>query len=325
VKRREFIAGLSSTAVCPVVARAQQPALPVIGLLHPESLGTSADQVAAFRKGLSETGRVEGRNVAIEYRFADGKNNQMPALAADLVRRPVTVIAAGSDAAALAAKAATATIPVVFRVGVDPVLFGLVASLNRPGGNLTGVTSLGIELVPKRLELFREMVPNATVMAALSNPTNPGAEAVMRGMRQAARALGLQIHDLHASTERDFDMVFATLDELRAGGLLINGDAVFVSRRAELMGLALRHAMPTISQFREFPAAGGLMSYGANIRETYRLAGVYVGRILNGAEPADLPVQQATTIDLVINVKTAKALGLTIPETLLATADEVIQ
>jgi putative tryptophan/tyrosine transport system substrate-binding protein len=190
---------------------------------------------------------------------------------------------------------------------------------------LTGLTSRGIELVPKRLELFREVVPNVTVMATLSNPTNPGAEAIMRGVRQAARALGLQIHDLHASTERDFEMVFATLDELRAGGLLISDDPFLMSRRAELTGLALRHAMPTISQFREFPAAGGLMSYGTNIRETYRLAGVYVGRILNGAKPADLPVQQVTTIELVINVKTAKALGLTVPNTLLVSADEVIE
>jgi putative ABC transport system substrate-binding protein len=325
VRRREFIAGLGSAAALPIAARAQQPRLPVIGLLHPDSSGTSADQVSAFRKGLSETGHVEGRNVTIEYRFAEGRNYQMPALAADLVRRPVTVIAASSDAGALAAKAATATIPVVFRVGIDPVQFGLVASLNRPSGNLTGVTTLGIELAPKRLELFREVVPGATVLGVLSNPTNPGAEAVMKGVQQAARALGLQTHVLHASAERDFDTVFATLTELRADGLVINGDAVFMNGRAPLMRLALRHAMPTMSQFRELTANGGLMSYGANIEETYRLAGVYVGRILHGAKPADLPVEQATKIELVVNLKTAKALSLTIPETLLATADEVIQ
>jgi len=326
IRRREFITLLGGAAAArPLAAPAQQPAMPVIGLLHPESPGTSADQVAAFRKGLSETGHVEGRNVAIEYRFAEGRNSQMPVLAADLVRRQVTIIAASSDAAALAAKAATTTIPVVFRVGVDPVEFGLVTSLNRPGGNLTGVTSLGIELAPKRLELFHEMVPSATVMGALTNPTNPGAEAVMRGVKQAARALGLQIHVLHASAERDFDTVFATLTELPAGGLLINADAVFMSGSAQLMRLALRHAMPTISQFREFPANGGLMSYGANIEETHRLAGVYVGRILNGAKPADLPVEQATKIELVINLKTAKAFGLTVPPSLLAIADEVIE
>jgi putative ABC transport system substrate-binding protein len=325
IRRREFITLLGGAAGWPLAARAQQPAMPVVGLLHPESPGTSADQVAAFREGLSEAGRVEGRNMAIEYRFAEGRNDQMPALAAELVRQPVAVIAASSNAAALAAKAATATIPVVFRVGIDPVQRGLVASLNRPGGNLTGVTSLGIELAPKRMELFREMLPNATVLAALSNPTNPGAEAAMRGVRQAARALGLQVHVLQASAEREFDTVFATLAELRPAGLLIEADPVFTSGDAQLAGLALRHAMPTISQFREFPAAGGLMSYGGNLRETFRLAGVHVGRILNGAKPADLPVQQATKIELVINLKTAKTLGLAVPQTLLVAADEVIE
>jgi putative tryptophan/tyrosine transport system substrate-binding protein len=275
---------------------------------------------------LSETGYVEGRNVAIEYRWADGQNNRMPSLAADLVRRQVTVIVAlGGIASAVAAKAATTTIPIVFAIGVDPVEAGLVTSMNRPGGNLTGVTDLNVELVPKRLELLHALVPTTTIVAALVNPTNPNAKTLSGDLQAAARTLGLQPHVLHASTERDFDTVFATLVQLRAGALLIGGDGFFSSRSEKLATLALRHAVPTIYQTREFAAAGGLMSYGANRAEDYRLAGIYIGKILKGAKPADLPVQQPTKFELVINQKTAKALGLKIPDTLRFTADEVIE
>jgi putative tryptophan/tyrosine transport system substrate-binding protein len=319
MKRRDFIAGLGSAAAWPLVARAQQPAMPVVGCLNLAPPGLSADRLRVFRQGLSETGYVEGRSVAVEYRFAQDDLDRLPELAADLVRRRVAVIAApGSVAATYAAKAATATIPVVFQTGVDPVEAGLVASLNRPGGNITGVTTLGIEVGAKRLELLHELVPTASIVAFLVNPAPRTVESQSRGMQAAARILGLQLHVLHASAERDFEAVFANLAQLRAGGLVI-------SRSEQLAALALRYAVPTIFQYREFVAAGGLMSYGGNLADATRLVGVYTGRILKGEKPADLPVQQGTKVVLTINMKTAKALGLTIPITLFGRADEVIE
>jgi putative tryptophan/tyrosine transport system substrate-binding protein len=326
VKRRTFIAALGSAAAWPVVARAQQPAMPVIGFLSARAAGEDAYLLTAFHQGLKEAGYVEGRNVAIEYRWAEGQYDRLPALAADLVRRKVTVIVAtGALSAALAARAATTIIPTVFQVGNDPVQVGLVPSLNRPGGNLTGVTTLAAELMPKRLELLHEVVPGATVVAALLNPTNPNAETFSRDLQAAALTLGLRLHILHASTQRGFDTAFATLVQLRAGGLVIASDSFFTSRSEQLAALALRNAVPAIYSYREFAAAGGLMSYGGGLTDAHRLAGVYTGRILKGEKPSDLPVQQSTKIELMVNLKTAKALGLTIPETLLAIADQVIE
>jgi putative tryptophan/tyrosine transport system substrate-binding protein len=330
MRRREFITGLGTAAasrtIWPPAARAQQSGMPVIGCLNLASPALSADRLRVFRQGLSETGYVEGQNVVIEYRFAQDDLDRLPELASDLVRRRVAVIAAaGSVAAAHAAKAATATIPIVFQTGVDPVEAGLVVSLNRPGGNITGVTTLGVEVGAKRLELLHELVPTASIVALLVNPAPRTVESQSRGMQASARILGLQLHMLHASAERDFEAVFTNLAQLRAGGLVIGGDAFLISRSEQLAALALRYAVPTIFQYREFVAAGGLMSYGGNLTDATHLVGVYTGRILKGEKPGDLPVQQETKVVLTINMKTAKALGLTIPITLLGRADEVIE
>ena len=325
MKRREFIAVLGGAAAWPVNARAQPSAMPVIGYLGSETPDLFVSRLRAFRQGLSETGYVEGRNVAIEYRWAQGHIDRFPALAADLTRQAVAVIAAAGTQAAAAAKAATTTIPIVFNSGTDPVENGLVASLNRPGGNLTGVSNLNVALEPKRLELMRELLPTTAGMAFLINPTNPRAEAIARDMQDAGRILKVRLHVVHASTEHDFETVFATMAELRAGALVINNDGLFLNRPEQLGALTARHAMPTIFQFREFAAAGGLMSYGGSISDPYRLVGIYAGRILKGEKPADLPVQQSTKVELVLNHKTAKALGLTVPLTLLGRADEVIE
>jgi putative ABC transport system substrate-binding protein len=318
---------LGGTIAWPMAARAQQPAVPVIGYLGSESRDVFAGRLRAFRQGLSETGYVEGDNVAIEYRWADNQRDRFPALLADLVGRKVTVIAAVTGTPpALAAKAATTTIPIVFATAGDPVALGLVASLNRPGGNLTGVATLTVELGPKQLEVLHELVPTATIIALLVNPTNPtNAETLSRDLRAAARTLGLQLHILHASTERDFDAVFASLPRLRAGALVIGSDPFFNSRSQQLAALALRHAMPTMCPFREYAMAGGLISYGNSFADAHRQVGAYTGRILKGEKPADLPIQQSVKVELIINLKTARALGLTLPLTLLGRADEVIE
>ena len=325
MKRRQFITLLGGAAATwPLAARAQQRALPVIGYLSARSSEADAPILAVFRAGLNEAGFVEGQNVAIEYRSAD-QYDRLPALAVDLVRRQVSVIATGGIPAALAAKAATTTIPIVFAVAVNPVEFGLVASLNRPGGNLTGVASLGVEVGPKRLELMRELVPAASIIAVLVNPTNTNADTVSRDLRSAARILGVQVHVLQASTEHEIEVAFASTVQLRTGGLVIGNDPFLTGRIEQLAALALRHAVPTIYQFREFVAAGGLMSYGDSITDRVRLFGVYTGRILKGEKPADLPVQRATKVELIINLKTAKALGITVPQLLLGRADETIE
>jgi putative ABC transport system substrate-binding protein len=325
MRRREVITLLGGAAAWPLAARAQQPAMPVVGFLRPGTAESSTQVNTTFRQGLGESGYTEGRNVAIEYRFAEGQFERLPVLAADLVRRRVTAIAAGGNAAALAAKAATTTIPIVFQTGTDPVEVGFVATLNRPGGNLTGVTSMNLQLGPKLLELVRQLVPTATIFALLVNPANPSqTEILSRDLQAAAGTLGLQLHILRASTDRDFDTVFASLVQLRARGLVISPDAFFTSRSEQLAALALRHGVPTIWNNREL-AAAGLMSYGDSLADQYRQVGVYIGRILKGEKPADLPVQQATKVELIINLKTAKALGLTVPPALLARADEVIE
>ena len=326
MRRRDVITLFGGAAAAwPLAARAQQPRMPVIGYLGAASARGYVAQLAAFRQGLQDAGYVEGRNVAVEYRWADDRYDRLPALAAELVGRQVTVIVASGAAAAPAAKAATTTIPIVFATGADPVAVRLVASLARPGGNLTGVTTLNTELGPKRLELLREAVPTASIVAALVNPSYPAAETQSKDLQAAARTLGLQLHVLHASNERDFDAVFATLVQLRAGGLVIGADTFFNSQSEQFATLALRHAVPAIYQYREFAAAGGLMSYGGSITASYRTVGFYVGRILKGEKPADLPVQQIAKVELIINMKTAKALGLTFPITLLGRADEVIE
>jgi putative tryptophan/tyrosine transport system substrate-binding protein len=326
VRRRDFIKVIAgSTALWPLAVRAQQPAMPVIGFINAAPAQSYGPQLAAFLKGLDEKGYVDGRNVTIEYRWAEGHIDRLPSMAADLVRRQVTVIAATTTPAALAAKAATTTIPIVFTTVGDPVQLHLVTSLNRPGGNVTGVTQLNVEVAPKRLELLHQLVPTASVMALLVNPTNPNSETNTKDLQAAARTLGLELHVVNASTERDFDAVFAKLIQLRAGGLVTGAGDLFSSRSEQLAALALRHAVPTIYQSRDFAVAGGLLSYGTDFRETYRLAGNYTGRVLKGEKPADLPVQQATKVEFYINLKTAKALGLNVPAAMQARADEMIE
>ena len=326
MKRREFITLLGGAATWPLAARAQQPAMPVIGFLRNTAATGSKPIVTAFFQGLKEAGFVDGQSVATEYRWADNQNDRLPALAADLIRRQVAVIVAAGIPAALAAKAATTTIPIAFEVGADPIEAGLVVSLNRPGGNLTGVTTVNVELAPKRLELVHEVLPTTRSIALLVNPTSPfNAERLSTDTQIAARTLGLQLYVLHASTESDFDTVFASLVQMRAGALVINNDAFFLSRIEQLAALTVRHSVPTISAYREFTTAGGLMSYGGSLTDAYRLTGVYAGRILKGDKPADLPIQQATKVELYINQKTAKALGLTMPQALLSRADDVIE
>jgi putative ABC transport system substrate-binding protein len=315
--------------VWPLAARAQQPVMPVIGFLSSYSSSDAFAQrfLAAFHHGLKQAGYVEGQNVAVEYRWAGSEYERLKALAAELVRRRVNVIATGSASlAAIAAKTATTTIPIVFLMGGDPVKLGLVVSLNRPGGNLTGITTLNTEITPKRVEVLREVVPTTTIMAVLVNPTNNPANVEVELRQAEANSLGLQaIHVLQASTEPDLDGVFSTLIQQRAGGLVITADTLFSGKSAQLAALASRHSMPTISPYREFVMAGGLMSYGGSVNELYRLIGVYTGRVLNGENPADLPVQKVTKVELVINLKTAKSLGLEVPPSLLARADEIIE
>jgi putative tryptophan/tyrosine transport system substrate-binding protein len=324
MRRRDFFKFIAGSATAwPLIARAQQPMMPVIGFLSTSS--ADASRIAAFRQGLAQAGYVEGQNVTIEYRWAEDRSERLPSLATDLVHRQVAVIAAPTTPAALAAKAATTTIPIVFTTIGDPVQLHLVASLNRPGGNVTGVTQTNVEITPKRLQLLHELVPTARVMALLVNPTNPFVETETKELQAAAGSLGLELHVLNASAERDFDGVFAKLIQLQAGGLVITGDALFNTWTEQLAGLGLRHAVPTIYQSRKFAASGGLLSYGTDFTETYRLAGNYTGRVLNGDKPADLPVQQATRVEMYINLKTAKRLGLNVPNTLIGRADEVIE
>ena len=325
--RRRFIALLGGAIALPWVAAAQQKALPVIGYLNPTSPGVAAPATAAFRQGLSKAGYVEGRNVAIEYRWAEGKYDRLPGLAGELVSHQVAVIVTGgATPTALAAKAATETIPIIFVLGSDPVQYGLVKSLARPGGNVTGVTVLDVELVPKAFELLHELVPAATTIAVLVNPNNLLIEAQTRGSEIAARNLGVHLVVLKASSQGEIETAFTTLAEQRVGALLVTGDPLFFgAARDQLIALAARHAVPTIYQFRQLTEAGGLMSYGTSLADAQRISGVYAGRILRGERPADLPVQQSTKVELVVNLKTAHALGLTIPPSILARADEVIE
>jgi putative ABC transport system substrate-binding protein len=326
MKRRTFITLLGGAAVWPLAGRAQQAAMPVVGFLHSSSPGGYASRAAAFRQGVNEGGYIEGRNVTIEYRWAEGHNDRLPELAADVVRRKVTVIAATTTPAAFAAKAATATIPVVFVTAGDPVKLGLVASLNRPGGNLTGVTTSNVEVAPKRLEALHEIIPTATTFALLINSSSPTlAESTTRDVRASARTLGVKLHVVSATTDNEIDDAFASLAKLRAGGLVIGSDTFFTSRSERLASLALRYALPVVYEWREFAVAGGLISYGTDSRDAYRLAGIYTARVLKGEKPADLPVQQATKVELYINLKTAKMLGITIPLPLSGRADELIE
>jgi putative ABC transport system substrate-binding protein len=326
IRRREFIAGLGNLAAWPVVARAQQPAMPEIGYLSPQSADDSYKNVAAaFLQGLKESGYVEGQNVAVEFRWADNQFDRLPALVADLVRRRVAVIVAIGATAARAAKAATTTIPIVFGTGVDPVELGLVASLNRPGANVTGIVNLAAEVAPKKLQLLRGLIPKAAVFGVVADPAVSTTPAAVADLQAAARTLGLQLVVVNARTDSDLETAFTTLSQRRVAAVLVTSSTLYNRRTGQLAALAARHALPAMFPYREYALAGGLMSYGGSFAYGYRQVGIYVGRILNGDKPADLPVVQPTKFDLVINLKTAKALGLTIPETLLAIADKVIE
>ena len=327
MRRREFISLLGGAAAAwPLAARAQQPTVPVIGFLHSASHAPNAHMVRAFHSGLKEAGYVEGQNVAIVYRYADGQYDRLPMLAAELVRSQVAVLAAtGGDPAVLAARAVTATIPIVFTTGSDPVALGYVASLNRPGGNVTGVVLLSSNLGAKRIGLLRELVPKADAIGALVNPTYPVATAQLKEVQEAAASVGVRLIIANASAERDFEPAFALLVQQRSSALMISSDPFFNSRRDQIVALAARHAVPAIYEWREFAEAGGLMSYGTSVTEAYRLAGIYAGRVLKGDKPADLPVMQSSKFEFVINLKTAKALGLDVPLGMSAAADEVIE
>jgi putative tryptophan/tyrosine transport system substrate-binding protein len=326
MRRREFITLTCGAVAWPLAARAQQAAMPVIGFMNVGTPKEDEHTRAAFQQGVNETGYIEGRNVTIEYHWAEGHADRLPGLAADLVRRRVSVIAATGTRAALAAKDATATIPIVFETAGDPIELGLVANLNRPGGNITGMTQLSSELVAKRLGMLHDLIPSATTIGLLVNPSDPRAETQTREMQEAAQALGLQIHVLNASTEGEINTAFAILSQLRLGALLVGTSSLFSSKaREQLVTLAARQGVPAIYQYREYAAVGGLISYGTSLTDAYRQAGIYAGRILKGEKPADLPVLRPTKFELVINLKTAKALGLTIPPGVFSIADEVIE
>jgi len=323
MRRREFIALIGTAAMWPFAVRAQQPGTPVIGFLSTKAPDDTPHLLSAFRQGLKDTGFVEGQNVTIEYRFAENRNERLPALTADLVRRQVAVIFTPATPAAIVAKRATATIPIVFEIGGDPVRLGLVDGLDRPGGNVTGVSQLNNVIAPKRLELLHELVPKATVMAYLIDPANPNVETT--DVQTAARNFGVELNVLKASADRDFDEVFAKLAQLRAGGLVIGASAFFVAKQEQLAALAVRHSVPAVFENRQFTIAGGLMSYGSSLSDAYHLAGVYTARILKGEKPSELPVQQTTKIEMYINLKSAKALGVNVPPALQARADEMIE
>jgi putative tryptophan/tyrosine transport system substrate-binding protein len=327
MRRREFIALIGGAAIWPLAARGQQQAtMPVIGYLSASSPARFASRLTAFHQGLDEAGFAEGRNVAIEYRWAEGQPDRLPALAADLVDRGVSVIVApGGAPGGLAAKSATSEIPIVFEMGADPIATGMVTSLNKPGGNVTGVSSLNVEVTPKRLEILRELAPAADVVGVLVNPTSPTVDSQLKSLQPAARALGVELQILQASHDRDFDAAFATLAQRGARGLVIASDGYFATNSERLAALAVRHAMPAIHQSRDFSTAGGLASYGGNFSESHRQTGVYAGRILGGQKPADLPVQQITKVELLINLQAAKALGVTVPLSLFGRADELLE